>query len=58
MVKIANATEAGLDTSGGTPGALVKFRSTRAVAHAGVELSKIASADIFWLQHSMVMHQG
>ena len=44
MVKIANATEAGLDTSGGTPGALVKFRSTRAVAHAGVELSKIASA--------------
>ena len=44
MVKIANATEAGLVTSGGTPGALVKFRSTRAVAHAGVELSKMASA--------------
>ena len=44
MVRIANATEASLVSSVGTPGALVKFRSTRAVAHAGVELSKIASA--------------
>jgi len=44
MVKIASATEAGLVSSGGTPGALSKFRSTRAVAHAGVELAKMSSA--------------
>ena len=44
MVKIANATEAGLVSSGGTPGALSKFRSTRAVAHAGVELAKMSGA--------------
>jgi pyruvate kinase len=44
MVRIATATEEGLATSGGTPGALSKFRSTRAVAHAGVELAKTASA--------------
>ena len=44
MVKIANATEAGLVSSGGTPGALSKFRSTRAVAHAGVELAKTSGA--------------
>ena len=44
MVKIASATEAGLVSFGGTPGALSKFRSTRAVAHAGVELAKMSSA--------------
>ena len=44
MVKIAVATEEGLVTSGGTPGALSKFRSTRAVAHAGAELAKISGA--------------
>jgi len=44
MVKIANATEAGLVSSGGMPGALSKFRSTRAVAHAGVELAKTSGA--------------
>ena len=58
MVKIANATEAGLVTSGGTPGALVKFRSTRAVAHAGVECQKWHLQDISWLQHNMGMLQG
>ena len=44
MVKIATATEEGLASSGGTPGVLSKFRSTRAVAHAGVELAKASSA--------------
>lgn len=44
MVRIVTATEEGLETSGGTPGALSKFRSTRAVAHAGVELAKISGA--------------
>ncbi len=44
MVRIASATEEGLVTSGGTPGALSKFRSTRAVAHAGVELAKTSGA--------------
>ena len=44
MVRIAEATEAGLVTSGGTPGAFSRFRSTRAVAHAGVELTKISGA--------------
>ena len=44
MVRIAGATEDGLVTSGGTPGALSKFRSTRAVAHAGVELAKMSGA--------------
>jgi pyruvate kinase len=44
MVRIVVATEAGLVTSGGTPGALSKFRSTRAVAHASVELAKMSGA--------------
>ena len=44
MVKIANATELGLDSSGIKPGALSKFRSTRAVAHAGVELARVSGA--------------
>lgn len=44
MVKIAKATEDGLVSSGGTPGALSKFRATRAVAHAGVELAKMSGA--------------
>jgi len=44
MVKIAQATEDGLTSTGGTPGALTKFRSTRAVAHAGVELARLAEA--------------
>tara|TARA_B100000945_G_scaffold227806_1_gene184405 strand:- start:858 stop:2279 length:1422 start_codon:yes stop_codon:yes gene_type:complete len=44
MNRIATATEEGLDSSGGTPGVLSKFRSTRAVAHAGVELAKASGA--------------
>jgi len=44
MVRIAGATEDGLVAYGGTPGALSKFRSTRAVAHAGVELAKMSGA--------------
>jgi len=44
MVRIAKATEDGLANSGGTPGALSKFRSTRAVAHAGVELARTSGA--------------
>ena len=44
MIRIASATEDGLVSSGGTPGALSKFRSTRAVAHSGVELAKMSGA--------------
>ena len=44
MTRIATATEEGLDSSGGTPGVLSKFRSTRAVAHAGVELARASGA--------------
>ena len=52
MVKIATATEDGLMSSGVTPGALSKFRSTRAVAHAGVELARLSDA-----QHILVATQ-
>ena len=44
MVKIATATEGGMANSGGTPGSFTKFKSTRAVAHAGVELAKTSGA--------------
>ena len=45
MVKIVDATEQGLNSSGAKPGALSKFKSTRAVAHAGVELARLAGAN-------------
>ncbi len=44
MAKIVNATEEGLDTYELRPTALAKFRSTRAVAHAGVVLAKESGA--------------
>lgn len=44
MAKIAIATEQGLDSTGARPSGLVKFKSTRAVAHAGVELAKVSKA--------------
>ena len=44
MVRIAKATEKGLTSSNLMPGALSRFRSTRAVAHAGVELAKMSRA--------------
>ena len=44
MAKIAQATEDGLDTYQLRPTALARFRSTRAVAHAGVELAREAGA--------------
>ncbi len=44
MVRIAKATEKGLTSSNLMPGALSRFRSTRAVAHAGVELAKMSKA--------------
>jgi len=44
MVRIANSTEKGLLSSGVKPGALSKFKSTRAVAHAGVELARLSDA--------------
>jgi len=45
MVKIVDATEQGLNSSGAKPGALSKFKSTRAVAHAGVELARLVGAN-------------
>ena len=45
MVKIVDAAEQGLISSGAKPGALSKFRSTRAVAHAGVELARLSGAN-------------
>ncbi len=44
MSKIAEATEAGLDSIAGKPGALSKFKATRAVAHASVELARTSQA--------------
>ncbi|MEE2647456.1 MAG: pyruvate kinase [Candidatus Thermoplasmatota archaeon] len=44
MARIAAATEDGLDTHELRPTALARFRSTRAVAHAGVELAREAGA--------------
>jgi len=44
MAKIAQATEDGLDTYQLRPTALARLRSTRAVAHAGVELAREAGA--------------
>lgn len=44
MAKIALATEGGLGSHDLRPNALARFRSTRAVAHAGVELAKEAGA--------------
>ena len=44
MAKIALSTELGLESSNLTPEAVTKYKSTRAVAHAGVELAKMSSA--------------
>ena len=44
MAKIASATEEGLDAHDLRPTSLARFRSTRAVAHAGVELAREAGA--------------
>ena len=44
MAKIAIATEQGLESSGASPSGLVRYKATRAVAHAGVELAKISNA--------------
>jgi len=44
MAKIAQATEQGLSSHDLRPNALARLRSTRAVAHAGVELAKESGA--------------
>ena len=44
MAKISLATEQGLASHDSRPNALARFRSTRAVAHAGVELAKESDA--------------
>jgi len=44
MAKIAQATEQGLSSHDLRPNALARFRSTRAVAHAGVELANESGA--------------
>ncbi|RPG75119.1 MAG: pyruvate kinase, partial [Euryarchaeota archaeon TMED248] len=44
MAKIALSTEQGLDSSQLKPESVTRFKSTRAVAHAGVELAKMANA--------------
>jgi len=44
MAKIAIATEQGLESSGASPSGVVRYKTTRAVAHAGVELAKISKA--------------
>jgi pyruvate kinase len=44
MARIAIATEEGLDAHDSRPNALARFRSTRAVAHAGVELARESGA--------------
>ena len=44
MIRIAEATEQGLDSYQLRPNALARFKSTRAVAHAGVELATQSGA--------------
>ena len=44
MAKIATSTEKGLESSNLKPESVTKYKSTRAVAHAGVELAKMSSA--------------
>ena len=44
MARIAQSTEEGLDSSNLKPESVNKYRFTRAVAHAGVELAKMAKA--------------
>ena len=44
MAKIAQSTEQGLESSNLTPESVSRYKSTRAVAHAGVELAKMANA--------------
>jgi pyruvate kinase len=44
MARIAQSTEKGLDSSNLKPESVNKYRFTRAVAHAGVELAKMAKA--------------
>nr|ADD93365.1 pyruvate kinase [uncultured archaeon MedDCM-OCT-S11-C473] len=44
MAKIATATEQGLASSEVRPGAQATYKTTRAVAHAGVELAKMSGA--------------
>ena len=44
MAKIALSTEQGLESSQLKPESITRFKSTRAVAHAGVELAKMAKA--------------
>ena len=44
MVKIAEATEVGLRSEHKRPSSAARFRATRAVAHAGVELALMAGA--------------
>lgn len=44
MGRIAQATENGLAMQGINPSTLARFKSTRAVAHAGVELAKMSKA--------------
>ena len=44
MAKIAHSTEQGLDSSQVKPETVRRFKATRAVAHAGVELAKMVSA--------------
>ena len=44
MAKIALATEKSLSSTGTRPTALARFKSTRAIAHAGVLLSEISGA--------------
>ena len=44
MARIAQSTEQGLESSNQKPESVSRFRSTRAVAHAGVELAKMSNA--------------
>ncbi len=44
MSKIATSTERGLDSSQLKPESISRFKATRAVAHAGVELAKLSKA--------------
>ena len=45
MAKIATAADQGFRTTDRRPSALARFKATRSVAHAGVELARISEAE-------------
>ena len=58
MSRIAVSTEQGLQSSDLKPESATRFKSTRAVAYAGVELAKMAGASRILVATERGMHLG